>query len=255
MNLQDLSHRIRGQREKRGLKQHDIAHALQVSPQAISKWERGENAPELSLLLPLGRLLGVSVDWLLGAYSEDPDVMEATVFASGVRIARNRSEELTPRQFADWIGSYCFQATESVLQYDGIPIKNIGPGILSFFSGTNHAGRAVEAATHLCTITADDQKIGLSSGQIYFGSIGHPDYAQSDVIGEPVSLALLAMDWIGEHSGGSVVLTESVIGSLAPETQSELTVGPAEVARLPGITKDVSLVKLNIDDSHSKSND
>ena len=63
--IDGLGDRIRRQREKRGIKQQDIAHALQVSPQAVSKWERGENAPDISLLGPLARLLGVSTDWLL----------------------------------------------------------------------------------------------------------------------------------------------------------------------------------------------
>ena len=40
-----VGHRIKEQRKKLGLKQHDIANALQISPQAVSKWERGEKTP------------------------------------------------------------------------------------------------------------------------------------------------------------------------------------------------------------------
>ena len=67
MNLKELGKRIRAQREKCRLKQVDIANALQISAQAVSKWERGENAPDIAVLLDLTRLLGVSTDWLLGA--------------------------------------------------------------------------------------------------------------------------------------------------------------------------------------------
>ncbi|NCQ28719.1 MAG: helix-turn-helix transcriptional regulator, partial [Armatimonadetes bacterium] len=42
MILNELAGRLRQQREKLGLKQLDVANALQVSPQAVSKWERGE---------------------------------------------------------------------------------------------------------------------------------------------------------------------------------------------------------------------
>ena len=42
MNLDDLAERIRAQREKRGLRQNDLASALQVSLRAGSKWERAE---------------------------------------------------------------------------------------------------------------------------------------------------------------------------------------------------------------------
>ena len=50
MLLSELGQRIRDRRERLGLKQHDVAHALQVSPQAVSKWERGENGPDLAIL-------------------------------------------------------------------------------------------------------------------------------------------------------------------------------------------------------------
>ena len=66
MLLGELGQRIRTQRERLGLKQHDIANALQVSPQAVSKWERGENAPDIAVLGELCTLLGVTTDWLLG---------------------------------------------------------------------------------------------------------------------------------------------------------------------------------------------
>ncbi len=96
--LQDLAGRIRLQREKRGLKQNDIAHALQVSAQAVSKWERGENAPDIILLVPLAKLLGVSVDWLLGSYAaRDLDVFDATVLVSGVRARGTRANSCRPR--------------------------------------------------------------------------------------------------------------------------------------------------------------
>ena len=42
MLLSELGNRIRSQRERLGLKQQDIANALQISPQAVSKWERGK---------------------------------------------------------------------------------------------------------------------------------------------------------------------------------------------------------------------
>ena len=135
MNLNELGHRIRSQREKCGLKQNDLANALQVSPQAVSKWERGENAPDIAILLPLSRVLNVSVEWLLGAYTEAQDVFEATVLVSGVQDTRGRAETMKPKEFAAWTNGVCFLVTEAVLAHNGVPVKYIGPGIVSFFSG------------------------------------------------------------------------------------------------------------------------
>jgi SAM-dependent methyltransferase len=62
----EIGTRIRRRREYLNLTQAALAEALCVSPQAVSKWERGETAPDISLLLPLARLLETSSDWLLG---------------------------------------------------------------------------------------------------------------------------------------------------------------------------------------------
>lgn len=52
-------------RKQHNLTQGDVAIALKVSTQAVSKWENGINLPEVSLLVALSKLLRVSVDELL----------------------------------------------------------------------------------------------------------------------------------------------------------------------------------------------
>lgn len=206
MNLQDLGDRIRERRKKRGLTQTDVANAVRVSPQAVSKWERGENAPDISALPALAQLLGASVEWLLGCQSADTDVIEATAVDLRARYARAKSEKLPPRDFADWTNSICFQITEAVLRFGGIPIKNRGAGLLCFFSGNGHAQRGLEAALHAARISSEALKIGISTGQIYFGSIGHPDYARPDIIGEAVGIALLNSEWADENTQSGIAI-------------------------------------------------
>lgn len=52
---------IRELRKEKGLTQNDLAHQLHVTDRAVSKWERGLCAPDISLLEPLAKILGVSV--------------------------------------------------------------------------------------------------------------------------------------------------------------------------------------------------
>ena len=52
-------------RKKAGLSQEDLAEKLQVSRQAVSKWESAQTLPELEKLLQLSALFGVSTDYLL----------------------------------------------------------------------------------------------------------------------------------------------------------------------------------------------
>ena len=52
---------IKRLREERGLTQSQLAFELGVSDKAISKWETSKGLPDISLIEPLGKALGVSV--------------------------------------------------------------------------------------------------------------------------------------------------------------------------------------------------
>ena len=52
-------------RRERGMTQKELAEELYVSDKAVSKWERGLSLPDVSLLVPLGEQLGVTVTELL----------------------------------------------------------------------------------------------------------------------------------------------------------------------------------------------
>lgn len=53
-------------RKQRNLSQEQLAEALGVSRQSISKWESGASTPEPEKLIALSRYFAVSVDHLLG---------------------------------------------------------------------------------------------------------------------------------------------------------------------------------------------
>jgi DNA-binding XRE family transcriptional regulator len=68
--METLGKRIAALRREKNLKQDDVAQALSVSPQAVSKWENDQTCPDISLLPQLAKLLGVSVDELLEGKKE-----------------------------------------------------------------------------------------------------------------------------------------------------------------------------------------
>ena len=53
-------------RKKQGLKQEDIAKKVNVTAQAVSKWENDLSAPDISILPTLADILNVTLDELLG---------------------------------------------------------------------------------------------------------------------------------------------------------------------------------------------
>ena len=61
-----IGQRIKELRKRQNLTQEKLADLLGVSFQAVSKWENDLNAPDLSLIAPLTRLLRVTSDELLG---------------------------------------------------------------------------------------------------------------------------------------------------------------------------------------------
>lgn len=65
-----IGKRIAALRRKKGLKQEDLAQMLEVTAQAVSKWENDLTCPDISLLPKLASILGVSVDELLSGKQE-----------------------------------------------------------------------------------------------------------------------------------------------------------------------------------------
>jgi len=71
--METLGLRIGMLRRQKGLKQDEIAEMLNVTPQAVSKWENDQTCPDISLLPQLANMLGVTVDELLTGKSAAPE--------------------------------------------------------------------------------------------------------------------------------------------------------------------------------------
>ena len=69
-----LGKRISALRKQKDLRQDDIAQLLDVSPQAVSKWENDQTCPDIGLLPKLAQILGVTTDELLSGKQELQEV-------------------------------------------------------------------------------------------------------------------------------------------------------------------------------------
>ena len=61
----ELNERIKDCRLKAGLTQEQVAEAMDVSRQAVTKWENGKSAPSTEKLFKLAELFGTTVDLML----------------------------------------------------------------------------------------------------------------------------------------------------------------------------------------------
>lgn len=58
-------------RKEKGITQEELANALGVSAQAVSKWENNSSCPDVSLLTDIADYFGVTVDALLRSGAEE----------------------------------------------------------------------------------------------------------------------------------------------------------------------------------------
>ena len=60
---------IKKYRTKRNVTQQEMAYALSITPQAVSRWEKGLSLPDISMIPEIVKYLGISADVLLGCKS------------------------------------------------------------------------------------------------------------------------------------------------------------------------------------------
>lgn len=71
-------------RKAKGMTQKELAEKLFISDKAVSKWETGGSIPDVALLMPLSKLLGVTV----------PELLECRRYTATETIAPERADVL-----------------------------------------------------------------------------------------------------------------------------------------------------------------
>ena len=96
-----LGEKLQTLRRSRGLSQEQLAEILEVSRQAVSKWENGDSAPDLDRLRAICTYFGVTTDYLIWDEPEDAP--------RGAEEARSRETQRKPlretvREHSEWAG-------------------------------------------------------------------------------------------------------------------------------------------------------
>lgn len=73
-----LADKIIRLRKRNGWSQEELAAKMNVSRQAVSKWEAAQTTPDLEKILQLGNLFGVTTDYLLKDEMEDEEFTDET---------------------------------------------------------------------------------------------------------------------------------------------------------------------------------
>ena len=75
-----IADNIRRFRMEKGFTQGDLATLLSVSAQAVSRWEKGQAFPDITLLPLLAKHLGVSIDQLMGSEWQRSECLKKEAF-------------------------------------------------------------------------------------------------------------------------------------------------------------------------------
>ena len=67
----EFSQKLRSIRKKNGISQEELANQLNVSRQAVSRWESGQGFPETDKLLMIANIFSISLDYLLKNSGEE----------------------------------------------------------------------------------------------------------------------------------------------------------------------------------------
>lgn len=103
MDMELLSEKLKSLRKEKDCSQEKLAKYLNVSFQAVSKWENGNACPDISLLPGIARFFGITVDELLQVEKIDEKQRYEEYSRKGEELFRNgmRDEEL-----ALWLEAY-----------------------------------------------------------------------------------------------------------------------------------------------------
>ena len=90
MKLQ-INENIRRLRRERNMTQEQLAERLCISTAAVSKWETGSTYPDITLMIPLAQVLGVSLDELMDYNAAKIEAEIESIIAEYHRLSRTRN--------------------------------------------------------------------------------------------------------------------------------------------------------------------
>ena len=83
------------------LTQEDVAEFLGITPQSVSKWERGESYPDITLLPALANIFETSVDLLLGMDTIRAEETRYNIHKKAVEYQRNGNLDMAEKTYRD----------------------------------------------------------------------------------------------------------------------------------------------------------
>ena len=101
-----LSANLKKYRIMKELTQEDVAEYLGITPQSVSKWERGESYPDITLLPALANIFETSVDLLLGMDTIRADETRRNIHKTAVEHQQSGDYAMAEKTYREALLSY-----------------------------------------------------------------------------------------------------------------------------------------------------
>ncbi len=136
-----LADKIINERKKMGMSQEELAEKLSVSRQSISKWEGAQSVPDLSRIIQMAELFGVTTDYLL---KDEMEAQPMSDLKSDVETNSN-TRKVSMEEASEYVA---MEQRHAPLIAAGVSLCVLSPALLIALTGL-----------------AEGQKIGLTEEQ------------------------------------------------------------------------------------------
>lgn len=174
--------------------------------------------------------------WSAPVIERPARIEELTLLLSDIRGFTQTSERLSPQETVTFVNAYLDIVCPPIVASGGVIDKFMGDGVLAFFEGGGHAGRALEAARRILASVdrsgraSDPIRIGvaLHTGEVLIGSIGPRTRREVTIISDAVN-TLTRLEELNKVYGSRVVASATTMAGV-DERDRDGFVGPIDVA-------------------------
>jgi len=165
------------------------------------------------------------------------ELVPVTILFSDIRSFTSISESMPPRELLDFLNEYFSGMVESVLTHNGVVDKFIGDAIMAVFGAPvpeegdalNAVRSALDMRARLEAINEGFRQrglpeirtgVGLHTGQVVAGNMGHAQRMEYTVIGDAVNLAS-RLEGMTKELGCDVIMSDDLYLQVADVVVAE----------------------------------
>ncbi len=145
--------------------------------------------------------------------------VEATVLFSDIAGFSKLSERITPRELAALLNDYFTKMGDIIMELEGMINKYIGDAIMAIWNAPlpspRHAHLACQAALRMKkavdAMAPLKMRIGINTGPMVAGNLGHRERMEYTVIGDAVNLAS-RLEGANKAFGTAIMISETTQG-------------------------------------------